>query len=81
MIFQKPYSKKYALMALTSGKLKMVFALLTKVIALHIQMIIIEIGVPRFEKPIKFVPSFANCSLVLYFLNTNSHKLLEKVIV
>ena len=68
-------------MALKSGNFEMVFALLAKVIALHMQMIIIEIRVLRFERPVEFVPSFASWSLVLYPLNTRSHELLEEVIV
>ena len=54
------YSKSYTPVALGSGNLKIDFILLTKVIALHMHIIVIKIGVSEFEKPIKFVPSFAS---------------------
>ena len=46
-------------MVLEFDNLKMVFALLTKVITFHMQMTKVEIEVPGFERLVKFVPSFA----------------------
>ena len=68
-------------MALGSGNLKIVFALLTEVITLNIQIIIVKIEVPGFEKPVEFVFSFANWSLVSDTLNKSPHKFLKGAII
>ena len=81
MILQKPYSKRYAFVTLRSSNLKIVLILLAEVIALYMQMTIVEIGVPGFEKPIKFVSSFTSWGLVLDPLDTSFYELLEGVIV
>ena len=67
--------------ALESYNLKIVFILLTKVIALHMQIIIVKIGVLKFKKLIKFFSYFSSWGLVPESLNTSLYKLLEEVIV
>lgn len=47
-VFQERSSKGYALMALGSGGLKVVLALLTEVITFHVRVAIIKIRVPGF---------------------------------
>ena len=63
----------------------MVLALLTEVIALHMKMVIIQVGIPGFEGPIQDI--FSNFAirghrgLVSDPFNASLHELLEKVIV
>lgn len=52
-----------------------------EVIALHVQMTLVEIGVLGFEKPIKFFPNFANWDLLPDLLDTSPYELLEEVII
>lgn len=68
-------------MAVKSGKFKMVLALPTKEILFYVQIIIVEIGVFVFDKPVKFVSSFVSWSLVFNFFDISPHKLFKEVIV
>lgn len=52
-VLQKGRRKKYAFMTFSPGSLKMVFTLLKKVIAFHMQIPIIKVGVPSLEKPMR----------------------------
>lgn len=45
-VLQEGRRKRYAFMALGPGGLEMVFALLTKIIAFHVRIAIIEVRVP-----------------------------------
>ena len=62
-------------MILRSGNLKMILVLLIGVIALYMQMIIVEIKVLGFKKLVKFVFSFASWGLVLDSFNTSLYNL------
>lgn len=73
-------------MPLWSGNLEMIFVLLTKVIAFHVQITIEKIEVSRLEKSIGIIFSFdkynwSRRSLVLDSLNISPNELLEKVII
>lgn len=52
----------------------MIFALLTKVVALNMQITMIQIGVPEFEKPIQIV-SKTYWSPILSLFNIDLYKL------
>lgn len=73
-------------MPLRSGNLKIILALLIEVIAFHLRVAIVKIGVLGLEKSIGVISSFdrnrwSYRSLVLDLLDTNPHELLEKVII
>lgn len=50
-IFQKTYSKKYLLIFYKSSNLKIIFALLAKVITFYVQISIIKSRIVKLEKP------------------------------
>ena len=52
-IFQKSRHKKYAFVAIGANGLEIILVLLTEVIVFHVQILIIEIQVPSFERPIR----------------------------
>ena len=54
-ILEKKSCKRYALMALGPSCLKMVFALLTEVIAFYVQILIVQVRVLCFEGPVKSI--------------------------
>lgn len=55
MTFQKTYSKRYLLMVLEVGNIKMVLILLTKIVILYIQIIIVKVKILEFERPAIFI--------------------------
>lgn len=76
----------YTLVFLRSGNLEMILALLREVIAFHVQVTIIKIGVPGLERSIGIISSFnkynwSRRALVSDPFNTSPHELLEKIIV
>ncbi len=85
-VLQETRSKRYALVPLGSGCFEMILALLTEVVTLHMRVTIVQVGIPKFEGPIRIVPSFHiwgwGCwSLGSDPFDTSPHELLEKVIV
>lgn len=56
MVFEKVRSRRYALVSLSFSCFKMVFGLLTKVVAFSIQVTIVKIWIPGFERLIKVIP-------------------------
>ena len=60
-------------MVLESSNLKIILTFLIEVIVLYVQITIVNIGVLRFERFVKFVPSFVSWGLVLNLLNINPH--------
>lgn len=55
LIFPKSCNKRYKFIVKGVNNLEIVFTLLTKVVAVYMQIIIIEIGDPRFERSIKII--------------------------
>lgn len=55
-IFQKNCYKRYAFVALSPSSFKMVFVLLTKIIAFYVQIAIIEVRVLGLEKSVQGIP-------------------------
>lgn len=56
----------------------MVLALLTEVVALHIQMAILYVGISEFEKPIIIVSFRPGWCLVSSLFDIDPYKLLEE---
>ncbi len=56
-VFQERRCKRYAFVALGLGGLKVILALLTKMIAFHVRVAIIEIRVPGLQRPIRDILS------------------------
>ena len=60
----------------------MVLALLTEVVALHMQMAIVQVGIPGFKRLIQdFFPSFGIKGPVSDPFDTSLHEFLEMVVV
>lgn len=55
-VVQEACSIRYAFMAQSPDGFEIIFALLTKVLALYMQITIVQIEVIRFERPIKIIP-------------------------
>lgn len=78
-VFQEAHSKKYAFVALDLGGFKIIFALLTKVVVLHVQIALVHIGHPMFERLMKII--IRTCwTLVSSLFNTGLYKLSKKYI-
>ena len=54
-ILEKGDGKSYALMALGSSRFKIVLLLLTKVVAFHVQVSIVQIRIPCLKRPIQSI--------------------------
>lgn len=54
-VFQESCSKKYAFITLGSGCFEIILALLIEVVAFYILVIIIQVRIPRFKRPIRIV--------------------------
>ena len=63
----------------------MIHTLLTEVVALHMQMAIVQVEIPRFERPNQDIFSSFSIrgykDLVSDHFNASSHELLEKVVI
>ena len=78
-VFQESYSKKHVFMTQGSGNQKIVLALLTEIVAFHMQ---IAIGILGFKRPIQAIfSSFGIKSLVSDPFNISPYELLEKVFI
>lgn len=51
-IFEKSYSKRYALMSLDSIRFKMVFRLLIEIVTFYIEVTIVKIRISRLQWPV-----------------------------
>lgn len=69
----------YALVSLGPSYFAIIFTLMTEVIALYIQVTILQIGVMQFEKPIGIVPK--TCwSLILSLFDLSFYELSKEYI-
>lgn len=72
MVLQESCCKRYVFEFLCFCGFKVVLALLTKVVALYIQLTIVYIGIPRFERPIGIICKA--CWVVPSLLNIGFNK-------
>ena len=56
-VLQERRRKWYVFVALGPSGLKIILALLTKIIAFHVRVAIMEIRVPGFHRPIRYIMS------------------------
>lgn len=77
VIFQKAYSKKFVLKFFGPSNFEIIFVLLTKVIAFHIRVTIIQYKIFGFEKLIQVIFR-AYWYLLLSLIDASFYKLFEQ---
>ncbi len=75
-VFQESCYKKYAFVSLCSRSFKIVFISLTKVVVLDMRVIIVQVGILRFDRSIRIISR--TCRVVSGLLNIGLNKLFKQ---